>query len=62
MPKQTKNICGPRIKIARTRKNMRQIDVSVALEEYEIMFNQTVVGSSITKVSLQLFHLYRKSF
>lgn len=40
----SKNICGDRIKIARLRKKMLQIDVTVALEEHDIMLNQTAIG------------------
>lgn len=39
-----KNICGDRIKIARSRKKMKQIDVAVGLEEHNIMLNQTAIG------------------
>jgi len=39
-----KNICGDRLKIARSRKKMKQIDVAVALEEYEIYLNQSAIG------------------
>jgi len=61
MPKKTKNICGPRIKIARSRKNMRQIDVSVALEDYEIVFNQTVIGK-IERGERNVFDYELKAF
>lgn len=39
-----KNICGDRIKIARSRKKIKQIDIAVALEEHKIYLNQTAVG------------------
>jgi transcriptional regulator with XRE-family HTH domain len=39
-----KNICGDRIKIARSRKKMKQIDVAVVLEEHKIYLNQTAIG------------------
>ena len=32
MSKKSKNICGERIRIARLRKKMKQIDMSVALK------------------------------
>ena len=35
---------GERLKIARLRKDMRQIDVTTALQEYDIDLNQTVIG------------------
>lgn len=35
---------GGRLRIARLRKNLRQIDVSIALEEYYIDINQTAIG------------------
>ena len=35
---------GKRLRIARLRKNLRQIDVSIALEEYYIDINQTAIG------------------
>ena len=40
----TKKQYGERIRIARQRKNMRQIDVSTALEEYNIEINQSAIG------------------
>ncbi len=39
-----KNICGERLRIARQRKKMKQIDVVVALEDYHITLNQTAIG------------------
>ena len=33
---KSKNICGERLRIARLRKKMKQIDVTVALEDYDI--------------------------
>ncbi len=39
-----KNICGDRIKIARIRKEMKQIDLSVALEDFKISLNQSAIG------------------
>lgn len=44
MSKKLKNICGERIRIARLRKKMKQIDVTVALEDYKIVLNQTAIG------------------
>ena len=35
---------GERLKIARTRKKMRQVDVTIALQEYGIDLNQTAIG------------------
>lgn len=35
---------GERLRIARQRKNMSQIDVAVALEEFGIQLNQTAIG------------------
>ena len=35
---------GKRIKMARLRKNMRQIDVAMALEEFDIDVNQSTLG------------------
>lgn len=35
---------GERLRIARQRKNMRQIDLSTALEEYNIEINQSAIG------------------
>ena len=35
---------GERLKIARSRKNLRQVDVSVELEEYGIDINQSAIG------------------
>lgn len=35
---------GERLKIARQRKKLRQIDISIALEEYEIQMNQSAIG------------------
>ena len=35
---------GERLRIARQRKNMRQIDLSIALEEYNIEINQSAIG------------------
>jgi len=35
---------GERLKIARLRKNMRQLDVTIALQEYGIDLNQTTIG------------------
>lgn len=35
---------GERLRIARVRKNMRQVDVSVALEDYGIDLNQSAIG------------------
>ena len=35
---------GKRIKIARLRKNLRQIDVATALLDYEIAINQSTLG------------------
>lgn len=35
---------GKRIKIARQRKNMRQIDVATALIEFEVEMNQSTLG------------------
>ena len=40
----TKKQYGERIRIARQRKNMRQIDLSTALEEYGIEINQSAIG------------------
>lgn len=38
------NQLGERLRIARQRKNMSQIDVAVALEEFGIQLNQTAIG------------------
>lgn len=38
------NISGNRIKIARSRKKMKQIDLAIALEDYKIHLNQTAIG------------------
>lgn len=35
---------GERLKIARQRKNLRQIDISIALEEYDIFMTQSAIG------------------
>lgn len=35
---------GKRIKIARLRKNMRQIDVATALHEFDLEINQSTLG------------------
>ncbi len=35
---------GERLRIARLRKNMRQVDVTTALQEYGIDMNQTTLG------------------
>lgn len=35
---------GERLRIARLRKNMRQVDVTIALQEYGIDMNQTTLG------------------
>ena len=35
---------GERLKIARLSKNMRQVDVTVALQEYGININYTSIG------------------
>lgn len=35
---------GERLRIARLRKKMRQVDVSIALREYKIDINQTAIG------------------
>jgi len=35
---------GERLKIARLRKHMRQLDVTIALQEYGIDLNQTTIG------------------
>lgn len=35
---------GERLKIARVRKSMTQLDVAVALEEYGVVLNQTAIG------------------
>lgn len=35
---------GERLKIARIRKNLRQVDVAVALEEYGVELNQSAIG------------------
>jgi len=35
---------GERLRIARLRKNMRQVDVTTALQEYDININQTTLG------------------
>jgi transcriptional regulator with XRE-family HTH domain len=35
---------GERLKFARLRKSMRQLDVTVALHEYGIDINQTAIG------------------
>lgn len=35
---------GERLKIARIRKSMTQLDVAVALEEYGVVLNQTAIG------------------
>lgn len=35
---------GERLKIARSRKKMRQIDVSIELKEYGININQSAIG------------------
>lgn len=35
---------GERLKIARIRKNLRQVDVAVALEEYGFELNQSAIG------------------
>ena len=40
----SKNVCGVRIRIARARKNLKQIDLAVALEDYKINLNQTAIG------------------
>jgi transcriptional regulator with XRE-family HTH domain len=39
-----KNQFGERLKIARVRKGMRQIDVAVALEDHGVTLNQTAIG------------------
>ena len=39
-----KNLYGDRIRIARQRNNLRQIDLSTALEEYGIQINQSAIG------------------
>jgi len=44
MSKKPKNICGERLRIARLRKKMQQIDVTVTLEDYDITLNQTAIG------------------
>lgn len=38
------NQYGERIRFARQRKNMRQIDAATALEEYGIEINQSAIG------------------
>ena len=35
---------GERLRIARLRKSMRQVDVTTALQEYGIDMNQTTLG------------------
>jgi transcriptional regulator with XRE-family HTH domain len=35
---------GKRIKMARLRKNMRQVDLAIALQEYDIDMNQSTLG------------------
>ena len=35
---------GERLRIARLRQNMTQMDVAVALEEFGITLNQTAIG------------------
>lgn len=35
---------GERLRIARQRKGMRQIDISIALEEHGIAMNQSAIG------------------
>ncbi|MES2826372.1 MAG: helix-turn-helix transcriptional regulator [Pseudomonadota bacterium] len=35
---------GERLRIARLRKNMTQVEVAVALEEFDISLSQTAVG------------------
>lgn len=35
---------GERLRVARVRKSMRQIDVAVALEDYGLELNQTAIG------------------
>lgn len=35
---------GERLRIARLRKNLRQVDVTIALHEYGIDMNQTTLG------------------
>jgi transcriptional regulator with XRE-family HTH domain len=35
---------GERLRIVRLRKKLRQIDVSIALEEYDIDMNQIAIG------------------
>lgn len=35
---------GERLRIARLRKNLRQVDVTIALQEYGIDMNQTTLG------------------
>lgn len=35
---------GERLRIARQRKGMSQLDLSLALEEHEIKLNQTAIG------------------
>lgn len=39
-----KNLYGDRIRIARLRNNLRQINLSTALEEYGIENNQSAIG------------------
>lgn len=35
---------GERLRVARVRQGMTQLDVAVALEEYGIVLNQTAIG------------------
>lgn len=35
---------GERLKIARLRKNMKQVDATIALQEYGINLNHTSIG------------------
>lgn len=35
---------GERLRIARLRKNLRQVDLAAALEEYGLKLNQTTLG------------------
>lgn len=35
---------GERLRIARVRKSMRQVDVAVALQDYGVDLNQTAIG------------------
>ena len=39
-----KRSIGERLRLARQRKKMSQLDVAVALEDYAIKLNQTAIG------------------